>query len=385
MPYIFRVKFKAVITALLATALILSASSVTAEELVISGNGSSSDSQITITSVSTTSVEQVNQASIQNDVSLNANTGENSASDNTNADTSITTGGISFDTSAQNNANLSAFLLDCCQEPPSTIMIIDNGADSQNTVNFNQNSNTQINIVQNAQIQNNVSGNVNTGENQANDNSEGDISITTGSISVNSNIENKNINVTSVSVPFTDNSLNINISGNGFSSNNLVNASLNNEQNISINNKADILNNSIWDLITGKNQANGNTGGNIFIGTGDINATTEITNGPININLITADCCNDPDVPSDPDDPGDPDDPEGEPLPPTNQPPSSSSNLDPGSSAPSNGQVLAAATSGQVLPATGMSWTVTLTLASLIMFLMGLYLRLHPGQDPGKI
>ncbi|OGE29381.1 hypothetical protein A2867_00030 [Candidatus Daviesbacteria bacterium RIFCSPHIGHO2_01_FULL_40_11] len=393
----FRAKSAIVLIALLIPAL-LSASSAEAQELVISGNGSSSDSQIQTTITSTTTIQQSNQADIQNDVQLDANTGENSTSDNTNADTQIQTGDINTQVSTENSTNISTVSLDCCPEPESTIAITGNGTDSQNSVDFNQNSDTQINIYQNAYIQNNVTGSANTGGNQANDNTGGDISITTGNIYANLEVENKNINSVNVSAPQANGNVNIKqvccfaikIAGNGSYSNNLASISLNNNVNISIDNRAEVINSAIWDLITGGNQASGNTGGNVYIATGDINFTAEIINGPINTSLVTIDCCDSVDDPGDPAEPDDPDDPTGGPAqssppPSANQPPSSSSTSPGPGSSPSNGQVLAAMAAGQILPATGVSWTIILTLVSLIMFMLGLYLRRHPGQDPGKV
>lgn len=385
--YIFRVKFAVALTAILISALINSP--VWAQELVISGNGSSSDSQVSLTVTSNTTVAQQNDGSIQNDVALDLNSGENSTSNNTGGDTQITTGDINLQTSIENSTNISAVSLDCCIEPPSTIMVTDNGTKSQNTVNFNQNYDTQISIYQSAQIQNRVSVSAYTGENKANDNSRGNTSIDTGNINAALSIENKNINAVFVSVPQTNSSLNIKISGNGSSSNNQANISLNNGLKVKIDNKADILNNSVWDLITGKNQVSGNTGGNVSITTGDINIVAEIINGPINTNLVKIDCCNNVDDPGNP--PNNPPDenPKGGPPEPPQPPqpldqsqPQTSPNM--GSSAPSNGQVLGAMTGGQILPATGVSWTLILSILSLIMFMLGLYLRHHPGLDPGK-
>lgn len=368
-------------------------SQVWAEELVISGNGASANSEINVTTTSSTTVEQSNQANIQNNVDLNSNTGDNSASGNTGTGTQITTGDTNTQTSIENSANISIVSSECCLQSPSDVTITGNGENSQNTVNFNQNSDTNINTVQNANIQSNVNGYSNTGGNQANNNSGSNASITTGDISVNGKIENKNINLGSVLAQKPGGGgVTIKISGNGTLSNNLVNLSLNNNFDVNVDNTANILNNAIWNLITGDNQANGNTGGNVSITTGDISFITEIMNGPINTSKVVVDCCGGPDVPPPDDDDDDEDDddddnPNGG-TPPT-QPPVDQSKppttTDQGSTSPSNGQVLAAITAGQILPVSGMMWTVILSLASLLMFLFGLYLRLHPGRDPSKI
>lgn len=388
LSYISKLKLTVVTAAILISAFVLNSPS-RAVELVISGNGSSADSQINITSTTTTTVEQVNHADIQNNVHSDLNTGANNASDNTNAGTSVTTGNISSETSIQNSTNSSSASVNCCPQPSGNIAITDNATGSQNTVNLNQNTNTQITISQNAQIQNNIVGTANTGGNSANENTRGNTSISTGNISVNSKTANDHINKASVSDPQEDNSLQIKISGNGSSSNSQVNITSNNNLNLSIDNKAEILNNSIWDLITGKNQANGNTGGTVSVVTGSINLVSEIINDPINSDSVTIPCCktkpgdggqNPPPGPSEKPKGGPPETPQPQPAS-QSQPPSSAG---PGPS-PQGGEVLAAETSGQILPATGVSWTIILTLASLIMFMLGLYLRLHPGCDPGKI
>lgn len=382
---ILKVKVLVAIIAISLTSFFLS-SQVWAQELVISENGASSNSQINITTSSSTIVEQSNQANIQNNVELNSNTGDNSASGNTGTSTQVTTGDANTQTSVENTANISIVSSDCCLQLPSAVTITGNGGNSQNTVNFNQNSDTNIYAVQSANILSSISGGINTGENQANGNSGGSTAITTGDINVESYIENKNINLTSVSSQQAGvGGVNIIISGNGSNSNNLVNLSLNNNFDVNIDSKANILNNAVWDLITGNNLASGNTGGDVFIATGDISYIAEIINDPINTNRVEIDCCKDQGGPNPPPPPGDKN-PDGRPTdpPPVDQP-KPPTTTDQGSNPASNGQVLAAMTVGQVLPATGMSWTVILTLISLIMFMLGLYLRLHPGRDPGNI
>ena len=161
---------------------------------------------------------------------------------------------------------------------------------------------------------------------------------------------------------------------------------------MNIDNKVDILNTALWNLITGKNQADNNTGGDVSVLTGDINFITEIINDPINTEAGIIDCCKDegtvnPPTPPDDNPPngGPPVQPPQQPQPPQpidQSPPSGGPG--PSFSSPSDGQVLGAMTTGQILPATGVSWTLIMSLLSLIMFMLGLYLRLHPGQDPGK-
>src|SRR3990167_1600933 len=63
----------------------------------ISGNGSGSDNEANVLVESTTVVTQNNDANIQNNVTVNANTGNNEANDNTGGDVSVDTGNAEAD------------------------------------------------------------------------------------------------------------------------------------------------------------------------------------------------------------------------------------------------------------------------------------------------
>lgn len=386
--FILRLNYAVILTTLAIMGLFFAISAVHAEELVISGNGSGSDSQIQVSLNATTTVEQSNQANVVNDVGVSANTGDNTASSNTASQTAINTGNINSDTSIQNSVNTSNVNLNCCpNEPNANVNISGNGSSSDNSVSLNQNQNTQINVNQNAYINNTVNGSANTGLNNANDNTHGDVSIATGNIDVKDDVKNHGINNSNVSAPQGGSDLQIKISGNGSDSNSSVNLSISNNLKINVNNYSDIQNSNSWDLNTGGNHADGNSGGSVTISTGDINLNTKIENGPINISRVNVRCCNGSNNPQSPNDPGNP---AGGPiqssLPPSSSTSSSgdnhSSNL--GSDDSSEGSVLAQAAqaAGQILPQTGSFWTILLTLASLMMFVLGLYLRQHPGRDP---
>lgn len=370
-------------------ALVFSVRPAFAQELVISGNGSDSDSQVQVSLNATTTVEQSNQANVVNDVNIAADTGNNSASSNTATDTSINTGNINSDTSIQNSVNTSVVSLDCCpNQSDLNVNISGNGTNSQNLVDLNLSNDTNINVYQDAYVSNSVNGSANTGTNSANNNSGGDVSITTGNINVSDEIKNAGINNTEVSASQGGFNLAVKISGNGSDSSNSLSLSQTNNLLINVQNISDILNSSNWILNTGGNSANGNSGGSVSIITGDINVNTKIVNDGINSNEVIVACCDtifDPG--DDPFDPADGDDPAGGPissLPSTSKSDQSQSSSAPGPGSSSAGGVLAQAigAAGQILPATGSLWTIILTLAALIMFLSGLYLRQHPGRDP---
>ena len=358
-------------------------SPVIAEELILSGNGSESNSQISVSSTSNTQVSQSNQANIQNEVSTDLNTGENSVSQNTEADTTIKTGDISSETNIQISANTSLFTQNCCTTSDAKINISQNGTDSTNIVDVDNYINSQITINQSANIKNTIEGSANTGRNEANYNSGGNILIKTGDIGAINKTENMGINLSEVSASKNWVNFNIKITNNGSGTKNLINVSLNENKFIDVNNNAYFLNNLVWLLNTGENNAFGNTRGDVSIQTGNIKLNTEIENGSINISSVNVGCCNQKERPSDPGEPSGGSQPKAPPISaaPSDNHNQTQNNL--GSNVPSGGQVLAAVSqAGQILPATGSLWVLILTLISVLMFLLGIYLRLHPGRDP---
>ncbi len=286
------------------------APTVRALEIIVSENGSGSDNTVETQVESTETVNQNNDAEVLNNVETNADTGNNTASDNTGADVSIDTGDIESTVFVENALNSSSAEVGCC--PDDTNLKIDgNGTDSTNEIKLNDTSGSEINISQEANVYNNVNGTANTGNNTANDNTGGDVSIETGDIYAGGGITNGPINVTDVEAGGGGSDVNAKISGNGSSSTNNIFASLNNNNNVNLNFLANIRNDVNWDLNTGGNSANGNTGGSTSIITGDIFFDFFIKNGPINFGSVIITCCDSGDRggPGDPGDPGDPGNP----------------------------------------------------------------------------
>ena len=350
-----------------------------AEELVVSGNGEGSQNQINVTSSSTNNVAQTNNAEVQNNVDAKADTGSNEASSNT-GDVSIATGDVEELVSIENKLNASFAETNCCGSSFDTdLTITQNGADSQNSINLNQTNNTNVFVSQTANVENNVNGNANTGGNSANNNSS-NASIQTGNIYVNENIQNKYINISDVKAGAgIGGDIYISIFSNGAGSLNNINFNLARTADVRTDYLANIFNYSKWDLNTGGNSANGNLG-NVSIATGDINFTSTIENGPINVGGVDVSCCSKED-----DDPDDPDDPPTPPIGGVN-PPTATTTSGGGGDGKSDGKggsVLSAAT-GQILAATGGMWLYLITLAGIMMFLMGWYLRLTSGNSPPK-
>ena len=309
-----------ILLAILLAILPLVTTQVQGEELVISGNGTNSEGQVLLESSRVTTVEQNNQANVGNDLNTSSTTGNNAASSNTNSDTTISTGDASQSLTLTNSVNNSELEISSCCDPGTEAQISGNGSGSQNQIELSRYNEVNISINQIANIKNDIKGSANTGENSANDNTGGDVSITTGNITVSGGIVNGPINIANVSGGVGGASAETSISSNGDGSSNLIFLALNNLANISVNHSAYVNNNVYWDLTTGGNQANRNTGGNVWIGSGDILFDFFIKNGPINFSFVDVSCC-DPFDPKDPEDhdnggvvspPGDQNNDEGE-------------------------------------------------------------------------
>lgn len=173
------------------TVVLLAASPVLAVDVIVAGNGSSSDNTANVTVTQSKLISQTNQANISNTVDANATTGQNSANSNTGGDTSIKTGDASTAVNLNNNANSNKSSVGCCSDPISTsVSISGNGADSKNKVNFAINNTSGVTNQNTLNINNHVNAGANTGDNEANKNTGGNTSITTGDANVSVTIGN---------------------------------------------------------------------------------------------------------------------------------------------------------------------------------------------------
>lgn len=272
---------------LLITSLI-SAQSVRAVDIVVSENGSGSVSEASVETSSTTVVQQSNTANIDNNVNVSSDTGDNSASDNSGDSTQISTGDIVNSVDVENSTNISQANTDNCCTDQSTIIITGNGSESENTVSLSEQSNSATSINQSANITNNIQGYADTGNNSA-DNNTGDVSIQTGDIKVTGSIINDPINIADVNASGGNGGLDALMNKNGTDSQNSIYASFTNDNNVFLNQEANILNKVSWNLNTGGNSANGNTG-DVAITTGDISLDFFIKNF-VNLSTVTIDDC----------------------------------------------------------------------------------------------
>lgn len=167
--------------------------------VTISGNGAFSDNKALVQSNNNTSVNVYQDADVINNVKTYANTGNNSASYNTGGDTVIKTGNIKAKTLLHNGPiNLSYIKIPAASKGSSSIKIIGNGFGSWNTVNLDDNNETNIEVVNVANVLNNLKENYSTGDNDAKFNTGGDAAIRTGDIHAMTTIDNGPINVSKV-------------------------------------------------------------------------------------------------------------------------------------------------------------------------------------------
>jgi hypothetical protein len=345
---------------------------VWALEIVISGNGADSDNEVQTTVTQETNVTQTNVMDVSSDVTIDANTGGNTAEGNS-GDTTIETGDINISTNIQNSGNVGIVSLPCCPMSSNTgvVDVSGNGAGSENGVNLNWSNLNQVNVNNLANIENLIGGNLNTGFNRADDNLGGVI-IETGSIKVNDVIKNDPLNFYLVLGGIISPDFIVKITGNLENSDNQVNLEIQERFLVFANNLANIENAISWDANTGGNSASGNLA-DVSIKTGDITLSSSVDN-IVNDGQVIITCC-------------EKEDKEENPPTPSNNPPTGGGGNGGGGGGNGGGAgapAVLGAGAGQILPATGNFLTLLLTLLAAILFSLGLYLRLHPGQDPGR-
>lgn len=346
-----------------------------AEEIVISGNGAESVNAATSEQTTTTTVSQSNSSDTNNNISGEASSGDNTASQNTSGETAIVTGDASSSVAVENTANISAAdTTACCRAGENSITISGNGAGSSNTVKADTTTNISASSNQHATITNNFYGKVNTGNNTASNNN-GNVIIVTGNITAKENIKTGPVNIASIKIVDPSQIYNIKVSGNGVDSINVTN--ITNSLNVSkhITNKSDIFNNIYWDLFTGNNVANKNVG-DVTIITGNIKHETTVENGPINGSKIEDKCCKEnPTITPTPTEKPTPtpEKPKEESKPPTDSGKG-------GNGGSSSGSSPAA---GKILPVTGVNLLFLAILGNIVMLFFGMVLRLRSGRSPG--
>lgn len=284
---------KQIVSVLAAALLVVPQASVFAAEIVVSGNGSSSDNVVTFGQTSSTAVVQTNQAEVSNNVTSSSSTGKNEANDNTGGDVIIRTGNAKSETAVENVLNQNAASIDCCESVNDVnVKISGNGAHSDNSVGLELKDSKELFQNNAASVYNNVDSKAKTGGNEANRSTGGDVTIYTGDATAKSDVStsaNANRATIGGGNHSSTGSLSAWITGNGAYSNNELELAVEKETALVQENAARVVNNVDSFGATGWNDANDNTGGEVRILTGDAKAETIVDN-MVNFNAADIDC-----------------------------------------------------------------------------------------------
>lgn len=279
---------KNIITAFATGALLLNALTPLAladTSLDITGNGSSSQNTVSTSTNQSSTVVQNNTATVNNSVTSNSSTGGNRANDNTGGDVTIDTGNATSNVDVSTEVNKNIADLSGCTTcgGNSSVTISGNGSQSRNSVDLSSSTDNASQVFQTnkADITNDITANSQTGHNDANRNTGGDVLVLTGHAQSNvdvRNAANANIATTGGNGGNGGGSLDAKITGNGSYSNNDIQLENNRSTTVVQDNYADIYNNVTANAKTGHNRANDNTGGDVTIDTGNALADTRIAN-----------------------------------------------------------------------------------------------------------
>ncbi len=268
--------------------------------LTISGNGSNSSNATAVSSTTTNSVVQTNTANISNNVDVSNNTGGNTANNNTGGDVAVTSGNATTAVAVQNTANSnSANLTNCNCDNDVNATISGNGTNSDNTVALDNHNTTALYQTNVANVSNNVDVNSKTGHNTADNNTGGDVKLTSGNANttvVLGTTANANTAMFGGAGAGANQGGTVNavISGNGSYSDSAVALDLGNDVLVTQTNVAHVTNDVDVDSYTGGNSADDNTGGDVVLTSGNVNpgANTGIAiDNAVNFNAANLDDC----------------------------------------------------------------------------------------------
>src|SRR3989344_4667592 len=262
--------------------------------ITISDNGSGSNNEVNFDQDSRIDVDQDNTAHVNNDVNVDAETGHNDANNNTgDGEVSIDTGNAEANVNVSNTLNANSANVACCPSGNTDLKISGNGANSDNTINYDLYSNTDVNQDNDAYVDNDVNVEVNSGDNDANGNTgDGGVSITTGNAKGNVWLSTAaNFNHAMIGGNGGGGTLSLWITDNGYGTDNDINADLDSRLDLDQDNHAHVNNDVNVDADTGHNDANNNTGdGEVSIDTGNAEANVNVSN-TLNANSANVACC----------------------------------------------------------------------------------------------
>lgn len=259
-------------------------------EVNISGNGTNSDNQVDLAVENTTEVFQENDASVDNNVDVDANTGNNDADDNTGGDVSVKTGNsdVQVDLITRANANL-ATKNGSNGGGSISALVMNNGSNTDNGIDLEFVRSVLLDQVNTADVSNDVDVDSATGDNNAEDNTGGEVGIKTGNSDVEILVDNmSNFNAADLDCGCILD-VEAKVAGNGTESDNEIVAAFEDTLENFQENEDDTDNDVDVDSATGENEADDNTQGSeagdpsIKTGNGDANVQVYNSN---NVNQL---------------------------------------------------------------------------------------------------
>ncbi len=199
-------------------------------DVLISGNGDSSDNFVKLHNENEVDVDQENESRIVNTINNDATTGWNRASRNTGGDVEVTTGEASAITMVYNAGNInSAVVSGAGHAGGVSARILGNGVDSDNDIWLSLDHEVELDQENSARIDNFVDTDAVSGKNHANRNTGGDVLVDTGDAYAGVLVDNAvNFNYADVDCGCLFD-VTAKIAENGDSSDNKIKASLENE------------------------------------------------------------------------------------------------------------------------------------------------------------
>ncbi len=247
----------------------------------ITNNGADSDNDVQVNNTQNTNVTQNNTANFTNNIDGDANTGDNDANKNNGGDVSVNTGNATVNATVVNQANTNHASVDCCTQGDTEVKIGGNAANSNNTANLDVDNKIDVDQDNRADFENNVKYlDAKTGNNDANKNNGGDVTVETGDASVKVAVSNwANANSARVGGGNgNDASMSLKILNNAADSDNDITVDVYSDVEVDQDNYADFDNRIDGDSNTGDNDAKKNNGGEVSIDTGDASVDVTVDN-----------------------------------------------------------------------------------------------------------
>ncbi len=261
--------------------------------ITISGNGEQSNNSTAVTQANTTTVQQSNTATVNNTVNANAESGDNSASGNTGGNVLVKSGASTVDSTVTNALNSNAAQVNCnCGTGSTDLSVTGNGEKSDNELALTQEHTNTLAQQNSANVNNDVNAKANSGDNSAVSNTGGHTTVISGDASTTSDVKttaNANVAMIGGAGEGANGMVSASIDKNGENSDNSVALTLANTNSIWQINNATVDNDVTAKAESGDNNANGNTGGNVGVGSGDATVNSMIDN-TVNFNSADLNC-----------------------------------------------------------------------------------------------